>query len=420
MFDIPRRDRTVDQIKSLNQEWIQAVKEGPLDEGIDCLHAPYDHEQLAFIKHKAHYYLAKKNIHTVFVIGIGGSHLSIQAVEQFLRGTLPLRQSPAFFYIDTVDADQLYEIQLHVQGLIQKNLHFVCLIISKSGCTFETVINATIFFQAFNLSMIKEHTICITEKYSPLEQWARENLIEVLYIPEEVGGRFSIFTVVGLFPLALAGIDIEALCQGARGYDVVTDHAGKRALYLYHAIKKKIPIHDLFIFSPDAHALGLWYRQLMAETLGKDEDRFGNRKINGIMPTISIGTSDLHSVGQLYLAGPRTRITTFLTVQTTQDIPIQTNGLWAGHEYEFKNFTAYDVMRIASIATMETYKKEKKHFMHIHIPQKNAYFVGQYMFMSLLEILYTAQLLEINPYDQPAVEKFKSEIKQQMHKFAKK
>jgi glucose-6-phosphate isomerase len=156
--------------------------------------------------------------------------------------------------------------------------------------------------------------------------------------------------------------------------------------------------------------LGFWYRQLMGESIGKKFDRSGGLVRIGMLPTVSQGSSDLHSVGQLYLAGPKNRFTTFVTVEHNR------SDLVVPHEESMtkgiiKNGTFLQCMSAIAHGTMIVYQKEELPFVHLALPEKSAWYVGQFLQMKMIEIFYLGYLLAINPFDQPQVELYKRETR---------
>jgi glucose-6-phosphate isomerase len=285
--------------------------------------------------------------------------------------------------------------------------HVLLIIISKSGSTIETIANAAVLLQQFSAQYIKDSVICITDAHSLLDTWAKKNEVQTLYIPQAVGGRFSVFTAVGLFPLACLGIDIVELCEGASTYDWTKDDAALRAEWLCNAVQRNIPIHDLFLTASDAHSLGLWYRQLMGETIGKKRIKDNTIAAIGIMPTVSLCSADLHSVGQLYIAGPDVRVTTFVTIPACKTISITLSDIVTMVNPVLHNKSINQTLDAIAQGTMQTYAQHNLNYTHIHFPEKSAFCIGQFMYMAMVEMIYLAQLLDINPFDQPEVELYK-------------
>ncbi len=254
----------------------------------------------------------------------------------------------------------------------------------------------------------------ITDADSPLASIARKNSYNLLEIPKKVGGRFSVFTAVGLFPLALLGIDVALFCKGAHDWlheflkkEAADDDAAQSALMLYAHFKAGYTVHALFVFSPDLLMLGNWYKQLIGESLGKKYDRQGNEVESGFTPLVSVGTVDLHSVVQLYLAGPRTTVTTFIDVALENDSLIipenELSNLLPGLAGRSVTFTKKALFS----GVTQAYINEGRPCMVVSLKEKSSYAIGSFMMMKMVETLYLARLWNINPFDQPAVELYK-------------
>lgn len=249
-----------------------------------------------------------------------------------------------------------------------------------------------------------------TDQGSMLWKWAVEYNVIVLAIPKIVGGRYSVFSAVGLFPLGMMNVAIEQLCTGAES--VIdscigagdTNIAAVRAVLLFAQYKKNIPIHDLFLFSVDLKSIGRWYRQLMAESLGKDG--------KGLMPTISIGSTDLHSMAQLYLGGPNNRFTTFVTIEKSKsNIVLPTFDDFEKLVANIQGIPVSSIMQAIFNSVYTVYKKQQLPFCSITLPEKSAFYVGQLLQTMMMEIMYLGFLFGVNPFDQPHVQLYKKETR---------
>ena len=240
---------------------------------------------------------------------------------------------------------------------------------------------------------------------------ATEKNIDVLFMPDQVGGRYSVFSAVGLFPLALASFNIEKLRSGAAN---MRDICGKRSsaednpamisasiLYLLSLQGKNI--NDNFIFLPQLESLGKWYRQLMGESIGK----MGK----GITPTVSMGSVDLHSVAQLYLDGPNDKITTFITgTQALEDAQVP-GELSYNIVPAIRGKKIFDIMQAIVGGTLIAYKNQGRAYMQIGFEKLDEEALGEFMQFKMLEMMYLGKLFQVNAFDQPAVEIYKKETK---------
>ena len=358
------------------------------------------------------------------VIGIGGSHLGTLAVQQALLGSHynALQPDVKIYYVDSVDADYTYEIYLLVEQELQEGHQVILNVISKSGSTTETVANFLLFMhliKQYRMHDYKEAIVVTTDHGSPLWDMAQQEEFVCLDIPAHVGGRYSVFSPVGLFPLGLLGIDIEALLAGAAyatkqcsSMRVSDNPAALSALLLKEHYFDGQSIHDTFLCSADLAGFGLWYRQLMAESIGKLFDRSGGLVRMGMLPTVSLATADLHSVAQLYLGGPLNRFTTFVTVEKNNDnlvVPRVLGFKKIGASLQGKTYLT--LMNAIVQGVQAAYAKQKMPFVTFSIPEKTAYYLGQLLQIKMFEIMYLGFLLDINPFDQPQVELYKQETR---------
>jgi len=403
---------------------VERVRSSIQEGGYDSLYASVNlpDDELSRVETKRVVEEKKKYKPTMLVVvGIGGSSLGAAAVHQALFGTLYNDQQPdiTFYVADTVDTDYINDIVLLVEQELEKGSVVIINIVSKSGTTIETVTNAELFTYLLRKAyphVYRNYIVITTDEDSELWNYAQEQGITRLAIPKNVGGRYSVFSSVGLFPLALLGIDIDALCQGARDMryrcalvsDGIVEKIEKvfennpaigRALLLFEYYKRGIAIHDLFVFSKDLSGVGAWYRQLVGESLGKEGYIEGEIMPVGILPTVSIGTVDLHSVAQLYLGGPPVRFTTFVDI-AKNNTSLVVDGT-----------SMITVMNSIMVAVQKAYYKHNLPFMTLTIPEKNAYHIGGLMQMHMLEIIYLGFLLGVDPFDQPHVELYKKEVR---------
>jgi glucose-6-phosphate isomerase len=178
-------------------------------------------------------------------------------------------------------------------------------------------------------------------------------------------------------------------------------------LALHYA--KGIRIHDLFLFDPALEGIGKWYRQLLGESIGKKG--YNNEEAVGFVPTVSIGSMDLHAVAQRYLAGPRDMYTTFVMV-TTPNHELPTTKEMHNHMIEpLHAQTMADVMKALLRGTQSAYRARGLPFSSMTLAKKDAYTLGQWMQWKMIETMYVGSLLKVNPFDQPDVELYKQETR---------
>ena len=359
----------------------------------------------------------KFNPTVLVVIGIGGSSLGAKAVHQAVFGRLRTRvvtNIPLLYFAETVDADRMITILSVLEQELAAGNNILINVVTKSGTTTETIANFYVILELlkkYRPDDYAELVVVTTDKDSPLWSLAQCEIFTCLEIPKMVGGRYSVFSAVGLFPLVMTDISIEELCAGARSMvtrclndDVQNNPAMMSALIQYYHYQRGVSINDLFLFSVDLEAMGKWYRQLIAESIGKEFDKQGKQVLMGITPTISLGSIDLHSVAQLYLGGPRDKCTTFVTVEKNRNniiVPHDVSGL-AGRSFS-------DIMHALSAGTKGAYLKNNRPFCSVVLPEKSEYYIGQFLQFKMIEIMYLGFLCNVDPFDQPNVELYKRE-----------
>lgn len=355
-------------------------------------------------------------------IGIGGSNLGTKAVYDAFFGFYDVLQPnrfPKMIFLDTNDEEVLTKTVELIKTLTDKEEVLVNAI-SKSGGTTETISNLEVTLQALKEKFgdVYDRVVITTEEGSKFYNAAKEKNIDTLSLPKQVGGRYSIFSTVGMFPLVCCGIDIEALRQGAlqmreqcSNPNIMENPAAVSAMVLYHHYKNGKNINDNFFFLPQLESVGKWYRQLMGESIGKEHDIEGNTVHAGITPTVSIGSTDLHSVGQLYLGGPKDKITTFLFAEG------QKNKVELPQPLEFplvssiEGKSTHTIMSAIFGGVKIAYKNQQQPFMEILLNTVSENDLGAFLQFKMIEMMYLGKLMRVNPFDQPHVELYKIETK---------
>lgn len=364
------------------------------------------------------------NPSTFVLVGIGGSNLGTLAIHEAINGTLYNEKNPPikFYCADTVDAVKLSDQYHVVEQELKKGNNIILNVVTKSGTTTETIANFELFLNLLKKYKPKDfHTYVVvtTDKGSKFAAFAGEQKFSVLEIPRRVGGRYSVFTAVGLFPLGFMGINIEQLCAGARDVSAscLDTHAAKNpaavsALLKYIFYQQNILIHDMFVFSPLLASVGAWYRQLVGESIGKEFNRNNQRVEAGITPTVSVGSTDLHSVGQLYLGGPRDKFTTFVSVeQNKTDLKVPNMPELESFVPQIQGKKFSTIMDAIFQGVQRAYEKSQRPFTTITLPALDEASLGQLLQMHMIEMMYLGYLLDVNPFDQPNVEAYKKETR---------
>jgi glucose-6-phosphate isomerase len=362
------------------------------------------------------------------VVGIGGSNLGTMAVQEAVLGKLynQLTPSTKVLYADTVDPDYLNNILALVEPALEKERNVLLSMVSKSGTTTETVANAEVLMESLRKhgKNYQKSVVVISDKDSKLWKIALRDGFNVLETPEKVGGRYSVFSPVGLFPLGVLGINMNELLAGAKSMrDACVDTNIERnpaaisatVQYVHHEVGRDIS--DVFLFANDLESLGKWCRQLMAESLGKEFSKKGAIVNVGITPTVSIGSTDLHSMAQLYLGGPYDKLTTFVSVENNNSrVSVPRLKGYSRLVDGIQGKSLADIMHAILEGTKEAFRKGGRPFMEIGLPCKSEYFLGQFLQFKMMETMYLAYLLDVNPFDQPNVESYKEETRKILQK----
>ncbi|MAG12925.1 hypothetical protein CL630_03910 [bacterium] len=403
----------------------QVVENGGYEHHESSINLPSDEALLDNVREM----MEKKSVGKVkyfIVVGIGGPNLGTKAIYDALLGhfnILEPERFPKMIFFDTTHDLFAKHFTKFVNNQLNSKEDFFVSIVSKSGGTTETTANAEFVFNALQqkFSDATDRFVLITDENSKLWKLGEELGIDVLSIPEKVGGRFSVFSAMGLFPLTTCGIDIEKLWQGAInmrdkciGREIPENPALISAILLFLNNKKGYTTNDNFIFEPELESVGKWYRQLIGESIGKEKDEGGNGVHAGITPTISIGSTDLHSVGQLYLGGPNDKFTTFMWARNTND---DDNSYTLNSEtftelvpgISGKTFT--DIKNAILEGTKIAYQKQEIPFMEVILDDISEYSLGQFLQFKMIEMMYLGKLFNVNTFDQPHVELYKTETK---------
>ena len=358
----------------------------------------------------------------VLVLGIGGSALGGMAVcEALLKPYWNLltpehrNNFPRIFFLDNVDPDQINGL-LNILDLKKTLVN----VITKSGSTAETMSQFMILKNRLQEELgdnYVRHIVATTDKNSGiLRQISNEEGYKTFVIPDDVGGRFSVFSAVGLLPFALVGIDIEELVQGVKDMDLALKNtdvrhniAAQNALihYLMDTQKGK----NLSVMMPYSSRLKYvsdWFVQLWAESLGKEKDKDGNLVNIGPTPIKALGATDQHSQIQLYNEGPNDKLINFIRVKefdTTLEIPRIFEFTGIGY---LGGNTVNSLINAEADATKVSLIDYQRPNVTITLEKVNPYNVGQLLYMLEVQTAITGELYNINTFNQPGVEQAKN------------
>jgi glucose-6-phosphate isomerase len=352
---------------------------------------------------------------TVCVVGIGGSALGAWALDCAMHGPHPVQSNkhPRLVILDNVDPDF---IGAALDSMSPKRTLVVP--IAKSGSTAETMATFLIVQDWLTRKLGRKagrHIAVVTsEGRGDLKKLATEEKYQTFHLPENVGGRFSVLSAVGLVPAALIGIDIKKLTKGAAA---MTGECWKRELEenlalrsaLLHWLvwqRKNKTIHVAFPYSNRLWGLAFWFRQLWAESLGKARRRNAADSANiGQTPVAALGTTDQHSQVQLYMEGPNDKVFTFWAVNKFEDagrIPKTKLGL-ESFDYLAGQTLAklIDAERRSTAAALAENKRPNCTFTMDRVDEEH---VGAFMQLMEFETAFMGELLDINAFDQEGVE----------------
>ncbi|MDR1981135.1 MAG: glucose-6-phosphate isomerase [Tannerellaceae bacterium] len=357
--------------------------------------------------------LLRATCEAVVVIGIGGSYLGTKAVLEALHNSFDWlqkeRKNPVILYAGhTIGEDYLYEL-----CEVLKGRPFGIINISKSGTTTEPALAFRILKKQLEETVGKEKArqriVAVTDaKKGALRTLATQEGYKTFVIPDDVGGRFSVLTPVGLLPVAVTGVSIRDLVSGAvdmekaTGEDVpFAGNIAARYAAVRHALYtsgKKIEI--LANFHPKLHYIGEWWKQLYGESEGKEH--------KGIFPASVDLTTDLHSMGQWIQEGERSIFETVISVERpdhTVIVPTDSENL------DGLNFLAGkrvdEINKMAELGTQLAHVDGGVPNIRITLPEVNAYYIGQLFYFFEKGCGISGYLLGVNPFDQPGVEAYK-------------
>ncbi len=359
----------------------------------------------------------------VVVVGIGGSNLGTLAVSQAVLGTQHNLLHPAgqLLFADTVDGPSVESIARIAVSHLSAGRHVVLNVVSKSGKTMETAANFETLLSKLSSGKGPRHlhVVVTTDENSALHKQAASRGFAVLPIPQMVGGRYSVFSNVGLFPLMLCGVNVTRLLSGAAAMrerclsDAIDENpAALLASILALHRAKGLSIHGQFLFSNDLAGAGLWYRQLMGESIGKETDRGGQAVRTGITPTVSIGSTDLHSMAQLYLGGPRDKSFRFVTVGYVHPDPVVPASAHLESLAPHAGGRRLSQLMEAIVGGVQSaFRSKSIPYVHLRLPNLSEESIGALLQLEMVEMMLLAQLLNVNAFDQPAVEEYKTQTR---------
>ena len=325
-----------------------------------------------------------KNFKNIRIIGMGGSSLGTRAIYSFLKHKIKKK----LIFFDNLETNKIKDKKKHLN-----------LIVSKSGNTLETIVNSNIYINKF------DQNIFITEnKKNYLHVLANKLKSEIVHHNNYIGGRYSVLSEVGMLPADLMGLkpdhfrQFNLLIKNKRFFNNLIQNVTATIFFLKN---KKI---NSIILNYDEKAQNLfnWYQQLIAESLGK--------KGKGLLPVISSLPKDNHSVMQLYLDGFKNNFFTFFYTHENKSLKIKNSKILSSQKY-LKNRNLSEVIYTQKKATENVFSKKNIPFRSFEIKKRDEKTLGELFCFFILETILIGKSLNLNPYDQPAVELIKLETK---------
>ena len=375
----------------------------------------YDKEEFARIKKAAAKIQSDSDV--LLVIGIGGSYLGARAAIEFLRHSFyncvskEIRKTPEIYFVGNSISSTYIKHLIDVIG----DRDFSINMISKSGTTTEPAIAFRVFKEMMEKKYGKEEAAkriyATTDRAKgSLKGLATEEGYESFVVPDDVGGRFSVLTAVGLLPIAVSGADIDKLMEGAaegRRLALESEYEKNDAL-LYAAIRnillrKGKSVEILANYEPSVHYVSEWWKQLYGESEGKDQ--------KGIFPASVDLTTDLHSMGQFIQDGARIMFETVINVETSREEiilneePVDLDGLnyLAGKNVDFVNKSAMN-------GTVLAHTDGNVPNLMVNIPRQDEFSLGELFYFFEFACGVSGYILGVNPFNQPGVESYKKNM----------
>lgn len=392
-------------------------REGAGNDFLGWIDLPVDYDKEEFARIQKAAQKIQSDSEVLIVIGIGGSYLGARAAIEFLRhgfyNNVPkeIRKTPEIYYAGNSISGTYLKGLLDVVG----DRDFSVNIISKSGTTTEPAIAFRIFKEKLEKKYGKEEAAkriyATTDKAKgALKNLATEEGYETFVVPDDVGGRFSVLTAVGLLPIAVSGADITKLMEGAaEGRKLALEQKFEENDALQYAairnilLRKGKAVEVLANYEPSLHYVSEWWKQLYGESEGKDQ--------KGIFPASVDLTTDLHSMGQFIQDGSRIMFETVLNVETSreqvviEEEPVDLDGLnyLAGKDMDFVNKSAMN-------GTILAHTDGNVPNLMVKLPKQDEFYLGELFYFFEFACGVSGYLLGVNPFNQPGVESYKKNM----------
>ena len=401
-------------ITSLNQrkdkpgQWLQWMNLG------------YNEETVWYVKEFAS--MVRNRFDNILVLGIGGSALGGMAVTEALLkpywNLLSKEQRenfPRIFFLDNIDPDSMSGL-LKVLDLKKTLVN----VITKSGDTAETMAQYMVLKDLMQKELgddYRKNIVATTDKkMGILRQLADQEGYKIFFVPDDIGGRFSVFSAVGLVPFVLVGLDIDNMMNGIKDMDLALKNtdinqniAAQGALIQYLMdVKLKKNISVLMPYSSRLKYIPDWYVQLLAESLGKEYNRNGDKVNTGLTPIKAVGATDQHSQVQLYNEGPNDKLITFIRVNnfdTTLDIPNIFEYTGIGY---LGGKTINELLNAEADSTKVSLADYSRPTVTLTIEKIDEYSIAQLLYLLEVQTAIVGELYNIDTFNQPSVDQAKN------------
>ncbi len=356
-------------------------------------------------------------VDVLVVIWIWGSDLGTKAVYDAIKWKYAnsLNEKKVYF-IDTTDDELMGQFLQVLTNEIKAWKKLALNPISKSWSTAETIANTKVLldFLKTNQSDWQNNVVITTWEWSKFWNYWKENNFHLLSLPDQVGWRYSVFSNVWIFPLMFAWVDCEALLKWAcdalingQEFDLNVNQSLKASLVIFTQHLTRTRIFDLFLFSCQFENVWKWYRQLMWESLWKEDDMDWKKVFTGITPSVSIGSTDLHSIAQLYLWWPQDKMVMFVTIKERVE-KLMKSDKWLDDivkNLDWKSLS--QVMRTFSWGTMWAFGWKWIPFINVEFDAINEYNVWYFLQFNMIKMMILGKLFNVKWWDQPNVEEYK-------------
>jgi glucose-6-phosphate isomerase len=357
-----------------------------------------------------------KKLKLFVLIGIGGSNLGTEAIVD----AIGIRKNIKFIVFDTFSETKIKKLKEEIKNVNSED-EFLINIVSKSGSTLETLVNTSLVFSIFKLkfSSFNKRVVVTTDYNSKLWNLAEKEGFCKIQIPAELGGRYSVFSGVGIFPFKILGLNIKKFLEGVKCANnisqsfTIENYALVSSIFHYWHFKNGKNISNLFLFTPELETLGKWYRQLLAESLGKRVNKSNRVVRTGITPYVSIGTTDLHSLQQLFVGGPDDKFHTFVYSEDLGEYKIDLDRFKSILNIK-NNLPIKYIKKAVYNGVKESFEFNEIPFLDIEFDKEIEFDLGYFMQSKMFEIYFLGELFGVNVFDQPEVEDYKNRTKKRL------